>query len=235
MGFFEKALGAATGGAIGEDPYGGAFTSLIPGLGDSSAQAAANKANLQESALNRKFQADMSNTAYQRAMTDMKKAGLNPMLAYAQGGASAPSGSTAQVQSTAKTGLFDKALSTLTGVGSLQNQATGLQQQSAMNDSAVKLNASTAAKNLADTESKRLDNVRKKKYESLDSTAGRLSDKFGKRINSVLDMMDTNASKAPDKWNKALEQHQKSIKVLGPATGKQKSLFEHFKHSFQKP
>lgn len=55
----------------------------------------ANKFSAEEAQKNRDWQQEMSSTAFQRAVEDMKKAGINPILA-AGSQASTPSGSAAQ-------------------------------------------------------------------------------------------------------------------------------------------
>lgn len=57
----------------------------------------ANQTNLLLSEENRKWQEAMADTAYQRAVRDLAKAGLNPMLAYSQGGSAVPSQDAPQV------------------------------------------------------------------------------------------------------------------------------------------
>jgi hypothetical protein len=76
----------------------GLGSTLLGGLLGNSAQRSANRTNIMLNRENRDWMEDMSNTAYQRGTKDMLAAGLNPMLAYSQGGASTPSNSAATVR-----------------------------------------------------------------------------------------------------------------------------------------
>lgn len=85
------ALGAAAGGLLGGGMPGAALGASI----GSGLDAGGNAQNQMD------FQENMSNTRYQRAIADLQAAGLNPMLAYGQGGAPAMPGSSAQTVDTA--------------------------------------------------------------------------------------------------------------------------------------
>lgn len=71
-----------------------------------------NEQNRRERKNQQDWQASMANTSYQRSVADLRAAGLNPMLAYSQGGAETPSGGMAQMENVGE-GLASTALDSI--------------------------------------------------------------------------------------------------------------------------
>lgn len=96
------------------------MAAITQGVYNQISNNAAMSYNSAQAAKNRAWQEQMSNTAYQRAVEDMRKAGINPILAYQQGGASTPGGAQGTI-SGASMGLASSSAASASALGVSQN------------------------------------------------------------------------------------------------------------------
>lgn len=119
--------------------------SLLGGMQSNASSAASSRDQMS-------FQERMSNTSYQRAVADLKAANLNPALAYMNGGASSPSGS-----SYTATDALSPAVSSANAARRLNSELRIMQNTAYKEKTAGILNDELAAKASIDSQKAQVD------------------------------------------------------------------------------
>ena len=157
------------------------------------------------------FQERMAGSQYQRGMADMKKAGLNPLLAYKQGGAASPAGASgagAQAQGVGAPGQAAKAVNETipaihTALAVQQNNAQVQQMRATTEVQKMQKNLVTQqALKTANESDTAFQHLQKARYEN------RINRLWGNFYNSP-------AGKAYFNWMRSTEAAGAGIGVLG--------------------
>lgn len=99
----------------------------------------ANEFNAQEAQKNRDWQREMSDSEIQRRVKDLRSAGLNPILAINQGGASTPSGATASSSGYRSSGSGYSSGSSTNVIGAIVNAFAGIYGTASTNATKIAL------------------------------------------------------------------------------------------------
>lgn len=176
--------------------FDGVLGSLVGGIFGQSAQSEANRTNIKLNRENREWEERMSNTSWQRGTADMLKAGMNPMLAFSQGGAGTPQNSAATVipEDGLSKGISSAAEKLMQSVALEQGKANiGLTQASTQKALAEAETARVTAANAANRQHYEIENIRKEIEERI--SRFQLNDEQRTQIMRMLPELITTAQK----------------------------------------
>lgn len=161
--------------------------------------------------IQRDYQTDMANTTWQRGVRDMQAAGLNPMLAYSQGGAPAPAGAMGQ-SSAAQAGSPGNAQNPYAAAGATATQWANIENIQADTEKKKEEAELTRRQHLGYTgeQEVRVDKMRKEAELTVHQT--NLSEAQRKKVLTEVDQVlaqtrNTDADTAIKKVNEVLQRH----------------------------
>jgi hypothetical protein len=164
-----------------------------------------------------KFNERMSSTAMQRGMKDMRKAGLNPILAYSKGGASSPSVGTTAGASAVMQNPKAAQIATALELGKYFQELAGIKKTNQQIDARTEEIRTATAREKVVTETKKLEQHKKRLEAAAYSTAADVAEdvkSFVKTPPKVKAKKVKKRMKEDKKYKKRIEQNRKTIQRL---------------------